>query len=193
MAWKARQAAKQKKNTIAAQKEAQKREADTLSRKHLAGLRVVQKNLVYVTGLSPSVQEDDLLETLRGPNYFGQYGKIVKIVVSKAKEPHTQSVGVYVTYARKQDAAQCIQAVDGTQNVDRVLRYVAREPHPSEDEISPCCKGDLYAELFSGRNSVRQSTARPTSVTSSARIAIACFYTSLARTMRALRDKTCPR
>ena len=89
----------------------------------------MQKNLVYVTGLSPSVQEDRLLETLRGPAYFGQYGKIVKIVVSKAKEPHTQSVGVYVTYARKLDAAMCIEAVDGSQNGDRVLRFVPRSAH----------------------------------------------------------------
>lgn len=83
----------------------------------------MQKNLVYVTGLSPKVQEDRLLETLRGDQYFGQYGKIVKIVVSKAKDninPH--SVGVYVTYARKQDAATCIAAVDGSQNGDRILR-----------------------------------------------------------------------
>ncbi|KEQ73217.1 hypothetical protein M436DRAFT_46854 [Aureobasidium namibiae CBS 147.97] len=121
--WRAKQAAKQKKQSAAAQKEAQKREADTLSRKHLAGLRVVQKNLVYVTGLSPRVQEDRLLETLRGDQYFGQYGKIVKIVVSKAKDNiNPQSVGVYVTYARKQDAASCITAVDGSQNGDRVLR-----------------------------------------------------------------------
>ncbi|KAH0263638.1 hypothetical protein KCU71_g20348, partial [Aureobasidium melanogenum] len=121
--WRAKQAAKQKKQSAAAQKEAQKREADTLSRKHLAGLRVVQKNLVYVTGLSPRVQEDRLLETLRGDQYFGQYGKIVKIVVSKAKDNiNPQSVGVYVTYARKQDAASCIAAVDGSQNGDRVLR-----------------------------------------------------------------------
>jgi CCR4-NOT transcription complex subunit 4 len=84
---------------------------------------VVQKNLVYVTGLSPRVQEDRLLETLRGDQYFGQYGKIVKIVVSKAKDNiNPQSVGVYVTYARKQDAASCIAAVDGSQNGDRVLR-----------------------------------------------------------------------
>lgn len=124
-AWKAKQANRQKKTVAAAQKEALKREADTLSRKHLAGLRVVQKNLVYVTGLSPSVQEDRLLETLRGQQYFGQYGKIVKIVVSKAKDTsHPQSVGVYVTYARKEDAASCIQAVDGSQNGERVLRYV---------------------------------------------------------------------
>lgn len=107
-------------------KEVQKREADTANRKHLAGLRVVQKNLVYVTGLSPSVQEDRLLETLRGPQYFGQYGKIVKIVVSKAKD-NQSSVGVYVTYARKEDAASCINAVDGSQNGERTLRFVQRD------------------------------------------------------------------
>ncbi|KAK5241588.1 transcriptional repressor general negative regulator of transcription subunit 4, partial [Cryomyces antarcticus] len=96
---------------------------DNLSRKHLAGLRVVQKNLVYITGLSPTIQQDKLLETLRGDQYFGQYGKIVKIVVSKAKDSTVpqQSVGVYVTFARKQDAASCIAAVDGTQNSDRTL------------------------------------------------------------------------
>lgn len=122
-AWKARQALKQRKSAAAQQKEALKREADTLSRKHLAGLRVVQKNLVYVTGLSPSIQEDRLLETLRTQQYFGQYGKIVKIVVSKAKDHlYPQSVGVYVTYTRKEDAASCIEAVDGSENGERTLR-----------------------------------------------------------------------
>jgi len=78
-----------------------------------------------VTGLSPSIQEDRLLETLRGKDYFGQYGKIVKIVVSKAKDhSHPQSVGVYVTYARKEDAESCIEAVDGSENGERVLRFV---------------------------------------------------------------------
>lgn len=86
-------------------------------------MRVVQKNLVYVTGLSPSVQEDRLLETLRGQQYFGQYGKIIKIVVSKAKD-NQSSVGVYVTYARKEDAILCIAAVDGSSNGERTLRYI---------------------------------------------------------------------
>ena len=90
----------------------------------LAGLRVVQKNLVYVTGLTPTIREDRLLDTLRGPDYFGQYGKIIKIVVSKAREnaQHQQSVGVYVTFARKEDAAACIAAVDSSQNGERTLR-----------------------------------------------------------------------
>jgi CCR4-NOT transcription complex subunit 4 len=124
--YKADLAQQAKKKAAAKQKEAQKREADSLSRKHLAGLRVVQRNLVYVTGLSPTVREDQLLQTLRGDQYFGQYGKIVKIVVSKAKETShgNQSVGVYVTFARKQDAANCIAAVDGSSNGDRILRCV---------------------------------------------------------------------
>lgn len=122
-AYKQRQQAKQKKSQAAAQKEKLKAEADHLNRKHLAGLRVVQKNLVYVTGLSPTSQEDQLLQTLRGDQYFGQYGKILKIVVSKAKDPsHPNSVGVYVTYERKEDAATCIAAVNGSKNGERILR-----------------------------------------------------------------------
>lgn len=113
-----------RKKAAARQKEAEKRQVETLNKKHLAGLRVVQKNLVYVVGLNPKIREEDLLQTLRGEQYFGQYGRILKIVVSKAKEGTNgnQSIGVYVTFARKQDAASCIAAVDGSQNGDRVLR-----------------------------------------------------------------------
>ncbi|OQN95487.1 hypothetical protein B0A48_18334 [Cryoendolithus antarcticus] len=120
-AHKSRQAQKLKKTQQLLQKERQRAEADSLSRKHLAGLRVVQKNLVYVTGLSPNVDEDELLQTLRGKEYFGQYGRIIKIVVSKARDKH-DSVGVYVTYELKDDAASCIAAVDGSPNGERILR-----------------------------------------------------------------------
>ena len=81
-------------------------------------------NLVYVIGLIPTIKdENSLLQTLRGPDYFGQYGEIEKIVVSKAKSTSpTQGIGVYVTYARKEDAALCIGSVDGSLNGERVLR-----------------------------------------------------------------------
>ncbi|KAI9640647.1 transcriptional repressor general negative regulator of transcription subunit 4 [Ciborinia camelliae] len=115
-----------KKKAEQRQKEAQKREVESLNRKHLAGLRVVQKNLVYVVGLSPSIREDELLQTLRGEKYFGQYGKIIKIVVSKSKQNESAqnagSLGVYVTFASKLDAERCITAVNGSSNGDRVLR-----------------------------------------------------------------------
>ncbi|KAH7083467.1 hypothetical protein BKA63DRAFT_503067 [Paraphoma chrysanthemicola] len=139
-------AQKAKKNAQIRQKEAQKAEADSLSRKHLAGLRVVQKNLVYVTGLTPTIREDRLLDTLRGPEYFGQYGKIIKIVVSKAREnaQHQQSVGVYVTFARKEDAEQCIKAVDGSSNGERQLR--------AQYGTTKYCSAYLRGEQCNNRN-----------------------------------------
>ncbi|KAF1845516.1 uncharacterized protein K460DRAFT_286779 [Cucurbitaria berberidis CBS 394.84] len=139
-------AQKAKKNAQIRQKEAQKAEADSLSRKHLAGLRVVQKNLVYVTGLTPTIREDRLLDTLRGEDYFGQYGKIIKIVVSKARENahHQQSVGVYVTFARKHDAEACIKAVDGSQNGDRTLR--------AQYGTTKYCSAYLRGEQCNNRN-----------------------------------------
>lgn len=118
-------ALKHRKAAAAKKKEAEKREIEASSRKNLAGVRVVQKNLVYVIGLNPTIRdENQLLQTLRGREYFGQYGEIEKIVVSKAKpggNPN-QGIGVYVTFSRKADAAMCINAVDGSGNGDRVLR-----------------------------------------------------------------------
>lgn len=106
------------------QKEVQKREAERENRKNLQGVRVVQKNLVYVTGLTPTVREDELLKTLRKPEFFGQYGNIQKISISnrKSSDGQQQSLGIYVTFEKKEDAAKCIAAVNGSQNGDRVLK-----------------------------------------------------------------------
>ncbi|KAI1777063.1 hypothetical protein F4818DRAFT_447931 [Hypoxylon cercidicola] len=113
-----------KRATEQRQKEVQKREAEKESRKNLQGVRVVQKNLVYVTGLIPTVREDELLKTLRQKEFFGQYGNIQKISISnrKSADGHPQSIGIYVTFEKKEDAARCIQAVHGSQNGDRTLK-----------------------------------------------------------------------
>ncbi|KAI1074184.1 hypothetical protein F5B20DRAFT_466966 [Whalleya microplaca] len=113
-----------KRATEQRQKEVQKREAEKENRKNLQGVRVVQKNLVYVTGLTPTVREDELLKTLRKPEFFGQYGNIQKISISnrKSSDGQPQSLGIYVTFEKKEDAARCIQAVHGSQNGDRVLK-----------------------------------------------------------------------
>jgi hypothetical protein len=99
------------------------------ARKHLQGVRVTQKNLVYVIGLTLKIINDEALALLRGQDYFGQYGKIQKIMINKRKDiPPLRGgtfdksgapagVSVYVTFARKEDAAKCIAALDGA-NVD---------------------------------------------------------------------------
>lgn len=179
--YKADIASKAKKTAAARQKEAQKREADSLSRKHLQGLRVVQKNLVYVTGLRPSTREDLLLQTLRGEEYFGQYGKIVKIVVSKPKgnAQGQESVGVYVTFARKEDAEACIAAVDGNVNNGRTLRFA-----PSTWVFFSC------TESFTGHNMALRNIALLISGMRHAITKIACFFTSRVKIATASRAKT---
>lgn len=57
-----------------------------------------------------------LIPTLRSNEYFGQYGKITKILLVKRNSPGGGGpvVGLYITYHRREDAARAIAAVDGT-------------------------------------------------------------------------------
>ena len=112
-----------RKKALAKKKETEQKQVETNNRKHLAGIRVVQKNLVYIIGLTQQSSEDEYLKTLRGDLYFGQYGRIQKIVVSKPKSgSNDNAIGIYVTFEKKEDAAKCIAAVDGSENFDRTLR-----------------------------------------------------------------------
>ncbi|ODQ65735.1 hypothetical protein NADFUDRAFT_82713 [Nadsonia fulvescens var. elongata DSM 6958] len=100
-------------------------------RKHLAGVRVIQKNLVYVIGYQSNSSIEELEKMLSSEDYFGRYGKIKKIVINKrfnngpigsgsggGSTSSAPSLGIYVTYVRKEDAAKCIAAVDGSINDD---------------------------------------------------------------------------
>lgn len=110
-------------------KEREKKEMEANNRKHLANMRVVQKNLVYVVGLSPRLAREEFIPTLKGSDYFGEYGRVAKILISKRppahkiQPGHDPSVGVYVTYAQKEDAARAIVAIDGSKEPGgRVVR-----------------------------------------------------------------------
>ncbi|ODV97819.1 hypothetical protein PACTADRAFT_47670 [Pachysolen tannophilus NRRL Y-2460] len=109
------------------QKEKERKDAEQASKKHLAGMRVIQKNLVYVVGLNPPGNPEDLHALLRSDSYFGQYGKISKIVINRKQpnpaNPHSNpGLSVYVTFVKKEDALKCIQAVDGSISDGRVLK-----------------------------------------------------------------------
>lgn len=79
-------------------------------RRHLHNYRVIQRNLVYVIGVPSSFSTE---ETLRRPEYFGQYGKIGKIVVHGNRSVTHATVSVYITFAYKEDAKAAIQVLDG--------------------------------------------------------------------------------
>ena len=101
-------------------------------RKHLVNVRVVQRNLVYVVGLTaPYCRE----ETLRRHHLLTRYGKIAKLQTSLPKPADIAAAGrsgagraenltgsAYVTYAREEDAARCIRGLDGSTLDGKVLR-----------------------------------------------------------------------
>ncbi|CAO3610007.1 unnamed protein product [Cunninghamella echinulata] len=102
---------------------------EAVNRRHLANMRVVQKNLVYVIGLHPKYATEEII---RSNDYFGQFGKIAKVVINKRNIAPTTHVGgstslqpsaaIYVTYQRKEDADKAIQTVDGHTIAGRILR-----------------------------------------------------------------------
>ncbi|KAG6814288.1 hypothetical protein H0H92_013413 [Tricholoma furcatifolium] len=97
------------------QRERERKELETLGRRHLANVRVVQRNVVYVVGIGPRFAKEELIPTLRSNDYFGQYGKITKIILVKRTPSGGGDpvVGLYITYYRREDAARAIAAVDG--------------------------------------------------------------------------------
>jgi hypothetical protein len=64
---------------------------------------VLQRTLVFVTGLPPGLKDS----TLKGKQYFGQYGTIVKFNMPPAGD------ACYVLYERVKEAVAAIFAVDG--------------------------------------------------------------------------------
>lgn len=81
-----------------------------VDRKHLHNYRVVQRNLVYVIGMPANTAGEEMI---RKPEYFGQYGKIVKTVIHRNNSISLSTVSAYVTFAHKEDARAAIQALDG--------------------------------------------------------------------------------
>ena len=71
-------------------------------RNQLANMRVIRRNLVYAVGLPPPTATED---ALRRSEYFGQYGKITKIVLNRNHngngDPRRASASAYVTFAHK--------------------------------------------------------------------------------------------
>lgn len=95
-------------------------------RSQLANMRVIRRNLIYAVGLPPSIAVE---ETLRKPEYFGQYGKIAKIVINRTNttpasstDARRASASAYVTFQHKEDTLACILALDGFYLENRNIR-----------------------------------------------------------------------
>ena len=84
------------------------------ARRHLQNVRVVQRNLVYAVGLPLHCCREEML---RRPEWFGKFGKIVKISANRngaySTVQHGPTGSAYVTFERDDDALRCIAKMDG--------------------------------------------------------------------------------
>ncbi|KAJ3107757.1 transcriptional repressor general negative regulator of transcription subunit 4 [Phlyctochytrium planicorne] len=159
-------------------REKEKKEMDNAARRHLANARVVQKNLIYILGLPPKYCTEEIL---RSNEFFGQYGKISRVIINRRGHGHTPVIsalsptGVYVTYLKKEDALRAIEAVDGTVYDGRVIRVthgttkycsyflknqVCQNPN-CQYLHEPAEEADTYAKEEVGRQLVRDRQPRP--------------------------------
>ena len=77
--------------------------------------RIIQKTLVYLIGLSPSIVQIE--NKLKSFEYFGQYGKIIKLVVNKNKlynsnGPNGPSYTCFITYSSEAESSLAILSLD---------------------------------------------------------------------------------
>ncbi|XP_058842288.1 CCR4-NOT transcription complex subunit 4-like isoform X2 [Acipenser ruthenus] len=104
------------------QKQNERKQKISENRKHLASVRVVQRNLVFVVGLSQRLADP---EVLKRPEYFGKFGKIHKVVINNSTSyagSQGPSASAYVTYIRSEDALRAIQCVNNVVVDGRTLK-----------------------------------------------------------------------
>ena len=79
--------------------------------------RIIQKNLVYLIGLSSDLVKIE--PKLKSFEYFGQYGKILKLVINKkniynSNGPNGPSYTCFVTYSTNEESSLAILSLDNT-------------------------------------------------------------------------------
>ena len=77
--------------------------------------RIIQKNLVYLIGLSSELVKIE--SKLKSYEYFGQYGKIIKLVINKNKTynsngPNGPSYTCFITYSTEAESSLAILSMD---------------------------------------------------------------------------------
>ncbi|KAJ3070925.1 transcriptional repressor general negative regulator of transcription subunit 4 [Podochytrium sp. JEL0797] len=160
-------------------RERERKEMDNAARRHLANARVVQKNLVYVVGLPAKFATE---EHLKSNDFFGQFGKVARVVINRKGHGHTpvvaslSALGVFVFYSKKEDAIRAIDAVDGTVfDGNKVLRVTHGTTKycqfflknlPCQHSVcqylhEPAEEADTYAKEELSRQAIRDRNPRP--------------------------------
>ena len=87
----------------------------------LSKIRIIKKNLVHVHGFPLSIAK---VSILKKKEYFGQYGKIQRILLNHKINPETNKklFSVYITYSNEKEASFAILSVDSLLIEGKIIR-----------------------------------------------------------------------
>ena len=87
----------------------------------LKNIRIININLIHVHGFPKSFANVSLLKS---PEYFGQYGTIVKLIISYKMNSDTnkKQYSAYITYSNEKEAALAILCVDSLMVQGKIIR-----------------------------------------------------------------------
>ncbi|ETB61861.1 hypothetical protein YYC_01668 [Plasmodium yoelii 17X] len=86
-------------------------------------LRVVQRNLVFVIGITENYAKKNILKK---NEHFGKYGQILNIIINKSQAFNPQyngpSFSAYITYSNEKEAINAIYFIDGMMLDNKILK-----------------------------------------------------------------------
>ena len=88
---------------------------------YLQKIRIINTNLIHVQGFPKYLAKNNILKS---PEYFGQYGTIIKLIISEKTNPDTnkKSYSAYITYSNKIEASLSILCVDSLMIKGKIIR-----------------------------------------------------------------------
>lgn len=125
-------------------------------------IRIIQRNLVYVIGISQKYAEENIL---RRYEFFSQFGTITKIIINKRgvlsdvkgleQSGLETTASAYITYSSPLEAKWCIEEVDESLLDGKILRCTYG--------TTKYCSFYLKGVLCQNNECMYLHTARPTS------------------------------
>ena len=87
----------------------------------LKNIRIIKKNLIHVHGFPKTLAKSN---TLKSPEYFGQYGTIIRSMISYKINPDNKrkNYSAYITYSNEREAALAILCVDSLMIKGKIIR-----------------------------------------------------------------------
>ena len=88
---------------------------------YLGNIRIIQKNLIHIQGIPKCIARTEKLKSFE---YLGQYGKIIKAMVTYKKIPENnkKAYSAYITYSNEMEAAFAILCVDSLLINGKIIR-----------------------------------------------------------------------